>query len=296
MSGFWPGCCCGASVLTFGGTGAGGTRILDVEEYSVSGDSWSSLNNLPSLSRPHMYTSYCLIGDGTHAVGGEGINSAIYLQGLNIHVASTDSWSSGTAYPIATQHHFPTSASNESGEMHVFGGNTSPGAVTASHRKYSSSAWSSLTSLGAGRYGHDTRKIGTNGTFLFGGFDSGINVAATVDAYSSGSDSFSGKTAMTAARARGSCFYDDDYAWYVGGADTGLVAKNTNYRYDASGNSWSTLGTAPGNVVFHAAMTADTSKVMTFGLTGTYDYDSGADSFSALGTRSKSIQAKGFDV
>ena len=85
--------------------------------------------------------------------------------------------------------------------------------------------------------------------YVIGGFDSAGVVTNTTQIYDIATDTWSDGTVMTAARANINALVYDGYIYILNGSTGNASAawggSNTTYRYDISGNNWSTR-TAPG--------------------------------------------------
>lgn len=280
---WWPCCGCTAAELPyyFNGRNSSGTSSAVAQSYDIGGDSYTS-QSAPTTDLVSMASGHddCYV----YSIGGGPAASTFSSDVYKIDKATITPVSS-TSYPYGYSHNIGNDACNDSNGLNVFGGMDSTFTVSSKHYALGA-AWSSLTDMPSVRQGSLTTSLGAGKTHIIAGKETSVSTPVDKNVlYDSGGDSFSSKTAMTAARLNGSGFNDaSDLINWCGGA-----SALDNYQYSSSGDSWSTktalsairslhYGTSP---MSHAFVAGGTTNGTGGGsLQTTEEYSFGGDSWS----------------
>ena len=99
--------------------------------------------------------------------------------------------------------------------------------------------------------------------YIWGGQDNVTPYLADTQAYNPGTDTWTAKAAMPAAKANFGYAIVDGYGYAVGGYNGTYL--NTVYEYDIAGDAWSTVAAYPGTYAGIACSGADDGKLYCFG-------------------------------
>lgn len=114
----------------------------------------------------------------------------------------------------------------------------------------SGNTWATDTAMSTQRYDSDCSTAAINSLgYNWGGTDNSGTILSLNYQLTPGtpsSSSWATKTAMTAARSNGAADYiGTQFGYFFGGFSAGPTQQLTTYRYDTSGNSWSTKTNYP---------------------------------------------------
>lgn len=230
----------------WGGTDNTFSILATNQEYDKSGDSWTAQTSMSTA----IYSA-AGVGLGSYGFVSGGIDSSSSRTATEEYDQSGDSWSSKASLPSPARNQHDMCATDTSTAYSIAGQDGVNDIADNDEYDRSGNSWSSKTDISPSRIGTSTEAIGSY-VYSCSGRDRSVSFPASgnldnMDQYDPSGDSWTGKTGTGTYTAFGNLNTDGTYGYYHHGSTgtffSGQADTGVTYKYDPSGDSWSSLTT-----------------------------------------------------